>query len=84
IPHTSHSSGRGRGRSLTDRGGNHTSIPSAGPSSSTSVERDDYIDDYRTVDLHESTPTDSSYMASPEHPPTSSSGPPELFLDGVG
>ncbi|GAB2290706.1 hypothetical protein Dimus_024980, partial [Dionaea muscipula] len=85
MPRTSHSSSRGRGRSPTDRGGSHTSTPSASHCSSPSVELDDYIDDYRAIPGYDSMPTDSSHMpSSPEHPPTSSSGPPEQFLDGAG
>ncbi|GAB2274770.1 hypothetical protein Dimus_009543, partial [Dionaea muscipula] len=84
MSRTSHSSGRGRRRSLTDRAGSHTSTPSAGHRSSPSVEQGDYIDDYRTMPGYDSMPTDSFHMpSSPEHPPTSSSVPPELFLDGV-
>ncbi|GAB2299318.1 hypothetical protein Dimus_033393, partial [Dionaea muscipula] len=65
ISRTSHSSGRGRGRSPSDRGGSHSSTPSGHHTSSAD------IDDYRSMDDYESMPTvDSSHMpSSPEHPP---------------
>ncbi|GAB2271298.1 hypothetical protein Dimus_006139 [Dionaea muscipula] len=79
MPRTSHSSsrdtGRGRGCSLSDRGGSHSSILSSHRTSSAD------IDDYRAMPDYESMPTADS---SPEHPPTSSSGPTELFLDRFG
>ncbi|GAB2296661.1 hypothetical protein Dimus_030770, partial [Dionaea muscipula] len=86
MPRTSHSSGHGKGRSPSDRGGrspsdrggSHSSNPSAHRTSSVD------IDGYRAMADYESMPTvDSSHMpSSAEHPPTSSSGPTELFLDG--
>ncbi|GAB2269050.1 hypothetical protein Dimus_003980, partial [Dionaea muscipula] len=86
MPPTSHSSGRGRGQSPSDRagwspsdrGGCHSSTPSSHHTSSTD------IDDYRVMSDYESMPTaDSSHMPLlAEHQPTSSSGPTELFLDG--
>ncbi|GAB2290199.1 hypothetical protein Dimus_024481, partial [Dionaea muscipula] len=78
MPCTSHSSGRGRGRSSSDRGGSHSSTPSGHRTSSAD------LDDYRVMADYESMPTVySSHMpSSSEHPPTSSSGTTELFLDG--
>ncbi|GAB2290452.1 hypothetical protein Dimus_024731, partial [Dionaea muscipula] len=78
MPRMSHTSGRGRGRSASDRGGSHSSVPSGHRTSFADM------DDYRTMTDYESMPTtDSSHMASLEHPPTSFSGPPKLFLDGA-
>ncbi|GAB2266789.1 hypothetical protein Dimus_001777, partial [Dionaea muscipula] len=78
MPRTNHSSGRGRGRSPSDRGGSHLSTPSGHHTSFAD------INDYRVmVDYDSMHIADSSHMpSSSEHPPTSSSGPTELFLDG--
>ncbi|GAB2290034.1 hypothetical protein Dimus_024327, partial [Dionaea muscipula] len=76
---TGRDTGRGRGQSPSDRGGSHSSTPSAHRTSCAN------IDDYRAMDDYESMPTaDSSHMlSSSEHPPpTSSSSATKLFLDG--
>ncbi|GAB2299599.1 hypothetical protein Dimus_033661, partial [Dionaea muscipula] len=86
MPRTSHSSGRGRGRSPSDRGGRSSSDRGGSHSSTTSAHRISSadIDDYRAMTDYESMPTaDSSHMPSlSEHPRTSSFGPTEIFLDG--
>ncbi|GAB2299172.1 hypothetical protein Dimus_033244, partial [Dionaea muscipula] len=69
---TGRDKGRGRGRSPSDRDGSHSSTPSSHCTSSVD------IDGYRVMPDYESMPTADSLL---EHPPTSSSGPMELFLD---
>ncbi|GAB2302208.1 hypothetical protein Dimus_036225, partial [Dionaea muscipula] len=77
MPRTSHSSGRGRGRSPSDRGGRSPSDRGSSHSSTPSAHRTPSadIDDYLHRADYERPPTADSYHmpSSSEHPPTSSS-----------